>query len=168
MKIIFLDRDDTLIKDKNYMKDPNLIEFFPDTINALRMIQDLGYHLILITNQSGIGRGLVTEEEVKLIHQKLQMVLMNFHLSPLIEIQYCPHAPETNCECRKPKTLMIERMIKKYRLDRSNCYMIGDRMADYEAGINAGLQSYMIYKHEKNVPHFPDLLSFAQFLKNQT
>ncbi len=165
-KAIFLDRDGTLILDKNYLSRVEDMEYFPDTMKALQLLQQLGFELFLVTNQSGVGRGYFSLESVYVIHRQLQNDMRAQKLSPFKDFAICPHSPDEGCECRKPSGKMIKDFVEKYNLSAEHCWMIGDKIIDAEAGKNAGIKSAIIRHHEsKDYPYFKTLLDFANSLK---
>jgi D-glycero-D-manno-heptose 1,7-bisphosphate phosphatase len=152
--------------DKNYLSRIEDIEYFPDSLKALQVFQDLGYELFIVTNQSGVGRGYFALESVYVIHRQIQNDLREQKLSPLKDFAICPHAPDDKCECRKPSGKMILDLIAKYHLTPDRCYMVGDKLIDAEAGKNAGIQSVIVRSTAApEYPHFKNLLEFALSLK---
>lgn len=142
------------------------MEYYPDTLKALEIFQSLGFDLFIVTNQSGVGRGYFSLENVHVIHRQLQNDLRQSKLRPFRDFAICPHAPHENCECRKPSPKMILEMIERYNLNPDECYMVGDKLIDGEAGRNAGIQGILVrHAHEKDFPFFKTLLEFAQSLK---
>jgi D,D-heptose 1,7-bisphosphate phosphatase len=140
---IFIDRDDTLIIDKEYLSDPAGVEFPKGSIAGLKRLRDAGYGIILITNQSGIGRGYFTEDDLAAVHRRLKELLANEGLE-LAAIYYCPHAPDANCDCRKPKTKMGLQAIEKYGLDPAECWVVGDHDKDIEFGRQLGMRTVKV------------------------
>lgn len=141
-KAVFLDRDGTLIYDKDYLHDPNLVELIPRTQEAVIQLAEAGYLLFLFTNQSGIGRGYFPIEDAIACNQKTEELLgKNFCFH---EICIAPEAPDQPSQYRKPSPLFIEEMIAKYDLSKKDCWMIGDRLSDIEAGYRAGIQSILL------------------------
>jgi D-glycero-D-manno-heptose 1,7-bisphosphate phosphatase len=136
-KAIFLDRDNTIIDDVPYAADPDKVVIMPGVVATLKTFSEAGYILIVITNQSGIGRGLFTEEDMNLVNEKMKLLFrecdIKFH-----DILYCPHQPEDNCECRKPSPKLIEEAAEKHNISLKNSVMIGDKVSDVESGIAAG------------------------------
>ena len=136
-KAVFLDRDGTLIVDADYLSDPNKVELIPDTAEPLRELRRKGYLLIIITNQSGIARGMFTENVMNAVNRKV-CELFRAEGVEFDDILFCPHAPEDNCECRKPSPKLIEDAAKKFNIDLAKSAMIGDKVSDAECGIAAG------------------------------
>jgi histidinol-phosphate phosphatase family protein len=139
-KAVFLDRDETLNPDPGYIDDPAKFEVYPWVPDALKRLRFAGFKLVLITNQSGIGRGLIQPQALDAIHRKLNTILQNNGVAPFELIEICTHCPEDNCDCRKPKPKLILDAAHKLQLELSQCYLIGDRDSDIEAGNNAGLR----------------------------
>jgi histidinol-phosphate phosphatase family protein len=164
-KAIFLDRDGTLILDKNYLSRVEDMEYFPDTIKALQLFQQQGFDLFVVTNQSGVGRGYFSLESVYVIHRQLQNDLREQKLSPFKDFAICPHSPDEGCVCRKPSGQMITDLLTKYNLSAEHSWMVGDKIIDAEAGKNAGVNSVLVrHTESKDYPYFKTLLEFAQSL----
>ncbi|MEK7204806.1 MAG: lipopolysaccharide heptosyltransferase II, partial [candidate division NC10 bacterium] len=132
----FLDRDGTIIEDLGYLGDPAGIRFIPGAVEALQRLQASGYRLILVTNQAGVARGLITEEDVRRVNGRLAALLTEAGVR-LDGIYYCPHHPEQGppeyrreCECRKPKPGMIHQAIRDSDLDPARSVVIGDHVTD--------------------------------------
>ena len=142
-RAVFLDRDGTIMEDVHYVGDVKRVVLIPGATQALKRLQDAGYKLFIITNQSGVGRGYFTREAVETIHAHL-----NEQFGPagvrFDRTYVCPHHPEDNCDCRKPKPKFLLDAAQEYGLDLSRCFMIGDRPSDIQAGINAGVTSILV------------------------
>ena len=141
---IFLDRDGTINEEMGYLSTPNDLRLIPGAADAIREANRYGFKVFVTTNQSGVARGLITEEQLAKIHRTLIEKLQqnNAHLDT---IYYCPHHPEigeapyrNNCECRKPNTGMLIRASKEHNLDLTKSFVIGDKMIDIQTGNNAG------------------------------
>lgn len=142
------------------------MEYFPDTLKALQVLQNLGYELFVVTNQSGVGRGYFSLENVYVIHKQLQNDLREHKLAPFKDFAICPHSPDDKCECRKPSGKMILDLIEKHHLSPDHCYMVGDKLIDAECGRNAGIQGILVrHNHGTEFPFFKTLLDFANSLK---
>jgi len=142
-KALFLDRDGTIILDKHYLADPAGVELIPGVRSALQRARELGYKLFLFTNQSGIGRGLYTLDDVLLVNARMETLLAL--ASPLFtELCIAPEAPDQPSLYRKPSPRFIQEMIAAHHLDPAHCAMIGDRPSDAQAGLNAGIRSIAI------------------------
>lgn len=161
-----MDRDGTLIFDKNYLSRVEDIEYFSDTAKALQIFQQLGYDLFIVTNQSGVGRGYFSLESVYVIHRQLQNDMRESKLAPFKDFAICPHSPQDNCECRKPSGKMILDLMKTHHITPEKSYMVGDKPIDAEAGKNAGIQGVIVRtKASGDFPFFKTLLEFAQSLE---
>jgi heptosyltransferase-2 len=132
----FLDRDGTIIEDLGYLGDPAQIRLIPGAVEALRDLQRAGYRLVLITNQAGVARGLITERDVERVNQGLTQQLAASGIR-FDAVFYCPHHPEhgppeyrVNCECRKPGPGMVRRAVAELKLDPSRSVIIGDHSTD--------------------------------------
>jgi len=139
---IFLDRDGTVIDDTGYIGDPDLVHFLPGVFAALRRLQDAGYQLVVISNQSGIGRGVITQGQYDLVAQRIDKDLAQHGIR--IATYYCPHSPDDGCSCRKPSPYLLSRAAQDLDIDLSRSYMIGDRLTDVEAGAAAGCKTILL------------------------
>lgn len=166
-KAIFLDRDDTIILDKIDLFKPQEVAYFEDTFEALALLRQKGYKLFVVTNQSGVGRGLFTETDVKAVHHKIQTDVQAAGLPPFEAFIYCPHHKEAGCHCRKPSPRMVLTLAKEHNINLSDSYMIGDRIRDAEAGHKAGAAGAIIgqKEHDDRFPSFNTLTDFARFVK---
>ena len=135
-KAVFLDRDGTVIDDRGHLKSPEQVVFYPFTFKALKLLQK-DYLLFIVTNQSGIAKGLLNKEEVEKVNQHVLNVLVGNGIK-ITEIYYCPHNREDDCECIKPKAYFLNKAAAKYGIDLTKSYVIGDHPHDVEFGINAG------------------------------
>lgn len=163
-RAVFLDRDGTLNPDPGYISDPEDFSLFDGVAETLAKLQRAGYLLVLITNQSGITRGLIQQGELDAIHAKLQGLLAAAG-ARLDGIYFCPHHPDfnyqgvTNCQCRKPGSQLILDAIKDLNIDAANSFMVGDRISDVKSGIGAGVQP--IYIGEKPLEGFENVPTFS-------
>ncbi len=155
-KAVFLDRDGTLILDRIYLNDVNLIEYLPGVFEALRSLRDAGYIFLIATNQSGIARGIVSIENLNLIHAKIQADFAREGID-LRAFYYAPYMTDTNHPVRKPNPGMLLRGALDFNVDLSLSWMVGDRMSDVEAGHRAGCRSALIGSLETpaNFPFAP-------------
>ena len=143
IKAVFLDRDGTLIYEKPgvYLSDPKQLKLYKSTQPALELLAQNGFKLFIVSNQSGIGRGYFTEKEVNAVHARLCHLLRPARIE---EIVFCPHAPNEHCACRKPQPKMGLDLIKKYHIDPTVSYMIGDKKADVEFGQALGCKTILV------------------------
>jgi histidinol-phosphate phosphatase family protein len=137
---VFIDKDGTLIRDVPYNVDPRYIELMPGAGAALRRLQNEGYKLIVISNQSGIARNLFQETDLLPVNRQIQSLLAP-HGVKLDAFCYCPHEPDDGCECRKPMPGMILRAAKDHLIVPQISWMIGDILHDIEAGNRAGCRT---------------------------
>ncbi len=140
---VFLDRDGTLNFDPGYLRRADRFRFLPGVTPALRLLSRQGLSLFVISNQSGIGRGLITRTDLKKIHQKMTEGLKKAGVC-LQGIFICPHSPADQCDCRKPSPKLILQAARKHRLNLWQSYMVGDKETDVETGLRAGLQTVLI------------------------
>jgi histidinol-phosphate phosphatase family protein len=140
---VFLDRDGTLIEDGGYLSDPNQVRLLPGVLDALRELHSNGYALVLVSNQSGIGRGVIPSAQAEAVHERLVHELAAGEVL-LDAALYCPHIPEDRCVCRKPEPAMLRQAATDLgiRLDRS--VMVGDKACDVEAGHRAGCRTVLL------------------------
>jgi D-glycero-D-manno-heptose 1,7-bisphosphate phosphatase len=136
-RAVFLDRDGTLIVDKHYLHTPEEVEFLPGAATALRHLQDAGFLLILVTNQSGVGRGFFTLAEVDRVHCHLEAELAAEDVM-FDAIHVAPEAPDQPSFGRKPSPGFLLQSSDDFGLDLSHSYLIGDKFSDLEAGWRAG------------------------------
>ena len=148
-KAIFLDRDGTINVEKDYIYKSEDLVFEEGTIEALKTFKNLGYILIVISNQSGIARGYFTEEDLNIFNNNMNEILKKNGVE-ITEFYCCPHHPDgigeykKVCECRKPNNKMIEDAIKKYNIDREKSYMVGDKTSDIGAGLKSNLKTVLV------------------------
>jgi histidinol-phosphate phosphatase family protein len=140
---VFLDRDGTIIDETGYLADPGGITFYPGVPEALKRLRDRGYILVVITNQSGVGRGFFGEETALAVNLAMLRMLGEKGVD-LDAIYYCPHHPEDNCLCRKPDLLMVQRALKDLVIDVSHSWVVGDIDKDVQTGIKAGLRPILV------------------------
>ena len=140
---VFLDRDGTLIVDRGYLDNTQEIELLPGVGPALARIQATGLMLVVVTNQSGIGRGYFPRSMVREQHRVLSGKLREFGVT-LDAVAVCPHHPQENCDCRKPRPGMLVRTAQTNGIDLASSYMIGDKSSDIEAGRAAGCRTVLL------------------------
>lgn len=139
-KAIFLDRDGVINVEKNYLYKIEDFEFINGVFDTLNNLQNLGYKLFVITNQSGIGRAYYTHEDFKKLTLWMIEEFKKRNID-ILQVEYCPHGPEDGCSCRKPKTGMIENILKKHKIDLSNSWLIGDKDSDIKCAKNAKIKN---------------------------
>jgi D-glycero-D-manno-heptose 1,7-bisphosphate phosphatase len=159
-KAVFIDRDGTLIEEVNFLHKVEELRFFPFTVEAIRLLKESGFLIIVVTNQSGIGRKIFEESAMHEIHEKIQEELSD-HLD---EFYFCPHLPDEGCACRKPNLGMIETACANFPVDLEHSWMIGDKLIDIETGFNANIKTALVLtgygqKTVKNLERKPDLIA---------
>lgn len=137
-RFVLVDRDGTLIVDKVYLADPDGIAFLPGVVDGLRALGAAGFGIVVVTNQSGVGRGYFGEEAVIAVHRRLA-ALLRAEGVVLDGIYHCPHAPEAGCDCRKPGTALIRRAARELGFDPAGNVFIGDGAADMGAAAASGM-----------------------------
>lgn len=140
-RAVFLDRDDTLLVDQGYMSDPGQVCLLPGVPEALARLQQAGRALVLISNQSGVARGLISVEQVQAIELRLRALLPGITLAGA---EYCFHGPDDGCACRKPAALMLQRAAQRLGIDLPRSVMVGDRASDVGAGAAAGCWTVLL------------------------
>ncbi len=139
-KAVFIDRDGTLIEEVNFLSRVEDLRLFSDTFEAIRLLKKHGFLIIVVTNQSGVGRKIFDEAAMHTIHEKIQT-----QLDGMIDTFYfCPHLPTENCRCRKPNVGMIENACADFSIDLKNSWMIGDKKIDIETGFNAKSKTALV------------------------
>jgi D-glycero-D-manno-heptose 1,7-bisphosphate phosphatase len=142
-KVVILDRDGTMVIDRGYLADPDRLEFTPGAPEALRWLSQSGYRLVVITNQSGIGRGLFSRDDVEAMNARLHDMVERVG-SKLTKIYYCPHAPEAYCACRKPNLALMEQAATELGFSPREAVVVGDKDSDIEFGFRVGARAILI------------------------
>lgn len=141
--IVILDRDGTLIEDTGYLRDPEPVKLLPHVVEGFRLIRRKGYFIYVVSNQSGVGRGLITMTEFEAVHEKVVKLLSDENLFA-DGYGYCFHKPEDLCKCRKPEIGLVPEELLGKRLDHSKGYVVGDRLGDLQLGHKLGMSSWLI------------------------
>lgn len=175
-KTLFLDRDGVINLDHGYLYQPEKFEFIPGVFEACRLFQDAGYQIVVVTNQSGIGRGYYTEDD---FHHLTSWMVEQFENNgiTILDVYFCPHHPKKanapylkQCDCRKPEPGMLLQAISEHDIAPEQSIMVGDKVGDVKAGISAGIQrQYLVTsgqslsEQEKAIATgvFSDLLAVA-------
>jgi D-glycero-D-manno-heptose 1,7-bisphosphate phosphatase len=140
-RAVFVDRDGTIIHDADYCSDPNQVQAFEGGAAALRRLKNAGFKIIVITNQSGIGRGFFTEQQYRAVEAEVSRQLGN----SLIDATYfCPDVPGKPSECRKPAPGMVLEAARDHDVDLSRSFLIGDKEIDAECAHNAGVRAIRV------------------------
>jgi D-glycero-D-manno-heptose 1,7-bisphosphate phosphatase len=142
-RFVLLDRDGTVIVERNYLSDPDQVELIPGAAEALRRLAARGLGLVLVTNQSGIGRGYFDEARLAEIHQRLTGMLRAERVE-LDGIYVCPHHPDLACACRKPRTALVLRAAQELGFDAAACFVVGDMASDVQLGRALGATTLLV------------------------
>jgi len=170
-RAIFLDRDGIInrkLPEDHYVRTPSEFEILPDAAPALAIMRDLGFTLVVVTNQRGIARGMMSEDDLNKVHQFMNSLLTTSGVE-LQSIYYCPHDRDDHCYCRKPAPGMILAAAKDLEIDLNSSYMVGDSASDVEAAKNAGVKSVHISSAGGDIGAelvFPSLIDFARRLED--
>ncbi|MBI5893610.1 MAG: D-glycero-beta-D-manno-heptose 1,7-bisphosphate 7-phosphatase [Deltaproteobacteria bacterium] len=160
---VFLDRDGTINEDTGYIDSPERLALIDGAASAIKKLNSKGFKVIIITNQSGVGRGYFSEEAADAVNKKLEEILkkQGAHLDG---IYYCPHHPDDNCECRKPKIGLLEKAKKDLDIDFKKSYVVGDKVSDVELAHNIGGKDILVLtgegmKHKKMLKSQPSYIA---------
>ena len=186
MKLVILDRDGTINEDRDdYVKSPKEWLPLPGALEAIARLNQAGWHVVLATNQSGLGRGLFDVDALNAIHIKMHKLLAAVG-GRIDAVFYCPHRPEDTCDCRKPRPGLFTQILKRYTINPIECavHTAGDTLRDLQAGVAAGCVPHLVLTGKAlglrgnlqpgEVPvDFPkhtcvhdDLAAFAQYVIN--
>jgi D-glycero-D-manno-heptose 1,7-bisphosphate phosphatase len=142
-KVVVLDRDGTIVVDRDYLSDPAGLEFLPGAAQGLRAMYDDGYRLLVVTNQSGVGRGMFSLDALQKMNERLSEMVSEAG-ARLERIYFCPHRPDERCACRKPATQLLSDAASELGFEPSHAVVIGDKASDIEFGYNAGATTMLI------------------------
>lgn len=175
IKAIFLDRDGVLIEDVNLLTDEAQIRILDGVPSALQRLKQAGYLLIVVSNQPVVARGLLSEQDLLALQEKISRELVAVGAPQLDAFYYCPHHPNANlveyrlnCECRKPKPGLLIQAAKEHQIELKRSFMIGDRITDNIAGARAGCRTVLVQTGEHLAPpiqtnELPDLTFLPDF-----
>ena len=181
MKAVFLDRDGTINHEEpNYLLDLKKLKIFEESFEAIQLLNHHGFKTIVVTNQSCVGRGFLEEQELQKINALLKQKLAE-RKAVLDSIYYCPHHPNDQCTCRKPKIGMFEQAVKDHAINLKKSFIIGDREFDIHAGKRAGCKTILVLtgagkqtqeflQENSEEPDFvaPHILDAVQWIIRQT
>lgn len=182
-RAVFLDRDGTLIEERHYLSDPAGVALYPWTLPALRLLRELPLALVLVSNQSGLARGLFDETALAAVQARLVELLAAGGIV-LDGLYICPHHPEgrvaayrRDCECRKPRPGLLRQAARDLALDLAGSWVVGDKPEDLALAAGAGLRGLLVLSGQgeatraagltEAVPVCADLLAAAQFIREQ-
>ncbi|MBA4186381.1 MAG: D-glycero-beta-D-manno-heptose-1,7-bisphosphate 7-phosphatase [Planctomycetaceae bacterium] len=147
---VFLDRDGVVIEDSHYLGNPDRVRLLPGAAGAIASLNRAGWPVVIVSNQSGVARGMFNESDVDAVHEHLSNLLHGYG-AKIDAYHYCPHHPEgevtvlrIECECRKPRPGMLVRAATELGLDLAASWMIGDRVTDLEAGAAVGCRTVLV------------------------
>ncbi len=148
MKIVFLDRDGVINEDKpDYVKSWEEFSFLPGSKEAIKSLNDAKYGIIVVTNQAGIAKGLVSKITVEEINRRMRGEVEEAG-GEILSVYVCPHQTADNCQCRKPKTLLFKQAIKKFKINCKQSFLVGNAARDIEAGRKIGCQTILVMDKE--------------------
>lgn len=147
-KVVFLDRDGVINHDYGYVYQANKFHFIDGVFKACKHFINLGYEIIVISNQSGIGRNFFKEEDF-LNLTKWMIDRFKENKIDILKVYYCSHHPNKNCTCRKPQIGMIQQSLDDYDIDLEKSWLIGDKMTDIQTAINSNIKNYILINSEK-------------------
>jgi D-glycero-D-manno-heptose 1,7-bisphosphate phosphatase len=154
---LFLDRDGTVIEDLGYLTDPEQVRLLPEAAEALAGLHAEGWKLFIVSNQSGVGRGLITPDQMEAVQQRF-LETMRKHGIEITASYLCVHSPDEHCECRKPSPYFVRLAAEEHGVNLSASWMIGDRAGDILCGRNAGCSTIWIrnglFEVEEDLPTF--------------
>lgn len=159
-KAVFLDRDGVVVNNSEhyYIWRADQLEFVEGIFDNLKLLQQKGYQLFIVSNQGGISRGLYTREDILKLHQQI-IFTMRDHQIQIRDIAFCPHHPDhEKCLCRKPASLMIDKLIARYEIAKAQSVMIGDSESDMESAQQAGIRGIRVRPNENMFPQISILL----------
>lgn len=168
---VFLDRDGTITEEVGYLNHLNRFRLLPGVGGAIRRLNEASVPVIVVTNQSGVGRGYFPEALVRDVHERMSAELLNAG-ARLDGVYYCPHVPADDCHCRKPRTGMLEQAARELRLDLKSSFVVGDRHSDVELAHHAGARSILVRTgygegelawHAKDWPRQPEFVAADLF-----
>lgn len=142
-RAVFLDRDGTLNEEVGYLGDVKCFRILPRTAPAVRVLKQAGFLVFVVSNQSGVGRGLFPPEVLSQIDARIEEVLAAEGVK-VDAIRYCVHRPDENCDCRKPRLGLFRQLAREFDVELDNSYMVGDSQGDIEAGRRAGCRTVLV------------------------
>lgn len=140
---VYFDRDGTINEDVDYLSDPDRLVMIDGAAASIKRLNEAGVPVIVISNQSGVGRGYFSEEAVEAVNERLES-LLGAEGARLDGVYYCAHRPEEDCGCRKPRTGLVERAAKEHGIDNSSSYVVGDKASDMGLAANIGARGVLV------------------------
>lgn len=142
-RAVFLDRDGTLVEERHYISRPSQLRLFKRVPRALALLRRAGFKLVLVSNQSGVGRGYFDLKALALVNARLRFLLRRGN-ARLDAVYFCPHAPSARCSCRKPKPGLVYRAVRDMNLDLRRSFMVGDNLKDVQLGRRLRIPSVLV------------------------
>ena len=164
-RAVFLDRDGTILNDRGYLSDPRKMVFYPTAFKGLAELQKAGFVLIIVSNQSGVGRGYFSLNALHKINGIFKKKLAQRGIR-ILDIYFCPHLPEADCACRKPKPGMILKAARKWKIDLKNSFVVGDQLRDVELARGVGSRGVLVLTGAGKYYREPVLKSHGKVAKN--
>ncbi|MDP8245315.1 MAG: HAD family hydrolase [Candidatus Hinthialibacter antarcticus] len=156
-RFAILDRDGTVIRERHYLANPDDVEVYPSAIEGIKGLQALGLGIVIVTNQSAVGRGIIDLARLNEIHQRM-IRLLGEHDIVVDGIYFCPHHPEDECHCRKPKPGMVLQAAREHGFDPAEALYFGDKPCDIDLGNRLDGVTFLVrtgygkeYEHQKNL-----------------
>lgn len=140
---VFLDRDGTINEESGYLSSPENLSLIKGAAEAVKKLNNIGIKVIVISNQSGVGRGYFSEKDLARVNKRL-IDLLSSYGARIDAIYYCPHHPDDNCECRKPKPGLLKKAALEHSVDLTRSYVVGDKKTDVELAGNAGSKGILV------------------------
>ena len=171
-RAVFLDRDGTLLNERGYLGDPRNMRFFPSAFGAVASLRRGGFRIVVVTNQSGIGRGFFSERRYREVNRAFLRALRR-RGAVVDAVYHCPHRPEAGCRCRKPSPFFLRRAAKRFGIDLRRSYVIGDQARDVRMARAAGATGVLVLtgagrsartKIPRGVKVSPNALSAARWI----
>ncbi len=159
-KVVFLDRDGVINEDHDYVYKIEDFVFKREIFPFVGKLRELGFDFVVVTNQSGIGRGYYTLDQFYTLDSWMHEEFKNSG-TPLLKTYFCPHTPNDMCNCRKPKPGLLERAQREFDIDMRHSFLIGDKVSDINAGLNAELQNNILFKGKAGEDYNFDKASFV-------
>ena len=141
--LVLLDRDGTLIEEKEYLSDPGGVKLLPGAVRGLKKLRRAGCRIVVVSNQSGVGRGLITMAELRNVNRRFLQLLKAQKVAP-DGVYWCPHRPSARCSCRKPKLGLVKRAARDLRVSWKRSFSVGDRPSDVVLGQKTGGQGVLV------------------------
>ena len=142
-RFVVLDRDGTLIESHHYLADPEKVRLLPGVVAGLRRFRAMGLGIVVVTNQSAVARGILDLDRLAAIHARMESQLAAEKLR-LDGLYVCPHHPEEDCDCRKPRTGLLDQAASEHRFVPRDCFVIGDNTCDIELGRACGASTFLV------------------------